>query len=185
MKRLAYCAAIFILHCLLFTKTAHASTFDCRPITDNQGANACAAAGKVVCGQAINTCCPTRDDCPPLTSTASGVCDVIQDAGQKTDCEHCMNNGQGSWTAIGCIEADPGKFIAKFLGIGIGMAGGIAFLLILFSGFQIMTSAGNPEQLTAAKELMGSAIAGLLLIIFSIFLLQLIGVSILGIPGFK
>jgi Co/Zn/Cd efflux system component len=66
----------------------------------------------------------------------------------------------------------------------MGLAGGIAFLLILFGGFQIMVSAGNPEQMNAGKEMVTSAIAGLLLIIFSVFLLRLIGYNILRIPGF-
>lgn len=87
-------------------------------------------------------------------------------------------------TAIGCIPTDPQGFITKFLGFGVGVGGGIAFLLILFGGLQIMTSAGNPEKLNAGKELVSAAISGLLLIIFSLFLLRLIGYNILGIPGF-
>ncbi len=88
------------------------------------------------------------------------------------------------WTAIGCIPTDAGGLFGKFFTLGIGIAGGIAFLLILFGGFQILTSAGNPEQLTAGRELIGSAVAGLLMIIFSVFLLKLIGLNILGLPGF-
>lgn len=95
-----------------------------------------------------------------------------------------MSNGKGVWTAFGCIQTDPSAFIGEVLRIGIGIGGGVAFLLILFGGFQILTSAGNPEQLTAGRELVTSAITGLLLIIFSIFLLRLIGVNIFGIPGF-
>ncbi len=96
-----------------------------------------------------------------------------------------MGKGTAAWTAIGCIQTDPQKFIGDILRIGIGIGGGIAFLLILFGGFQILMSAGNPEQLNAGKELVTSAITGLLIIIFSIFILRLIGVSILGIPGFQ
>ena len=116
------------------------------------------------------------------------VCNSISDATQQKKCNDCMadpNNPQ-VWTAIGCVNTsnDPGQFIVKILDLGIGVAGGIAFLLILFGGLQIMTSAGNPEQLNAGRELVTSAITGLLLIVFSIFILQFIGVSIIGIPGF-
>jgi hypothetical protein len=95
-----------------------------------------------------------------------------------------MGDGKHSWTAIGCIPADPKLFISQILGIGVGIGGGIAFLLILFGGFQILMSAGNPEKLNAGKELVTSAITGLLIIIFSLFILRLIGFNILGIPGF-
>jgi hypothetical protein len=86
---------------------------------------------------------------------------------------------------LGCIPTEPTALIAKVITFGIGMAGGIAFLLILFGGFQILTSAGNPEQLNAGRELITSAISGLLLIIFSVFVLRIIGVDILGLPGFQ
>lgn len=88
-------------------------------------------------------------------------------------------------TAIGCINAtDAGEFVGELFKLGIGIAGGIAMLLIIFGGFQILTSTGNPEKLNAGKELVGSAIAGLLMILFSTFLLKVIGVNILCIPGF-
>lgn len=95
----------------------------------------------------------------------------------------CGTNGIS--TQIGCIEAgSTAGFIGQLFTLGTGIAGGIAFLLIIFGGFQILTSAGNPERLNAGKELVGSAISGLLLILFSVFLLKIIGVDILCIPGF-
>ncbi len=66
----------------------------------------------------------------------------------------------------------------------IGIGGGIAFLLILYAGFMIMTAAGNPERLKAGQELMTSAISGLVLLIFSIFVLKFIGLDILGLGQF-
>lgn len=88
-------------------------------------------------------------------------------------------------TALGCIPLnDTNQFVKWFLGWAIGIAGGIAFLLILFSGFQIMTASGNPERLQNGQELLTAAISGLILIIFSVFLLKLIGITILEIPGF-
>jgi hypothetical protein len=87
-------------------------------------------------------------------------------------------------TAIGCINtSDPNLFISKILGLAVGIGGGIAFLLMLFGTFQIMASAGDPKGIQGGKETITSALTGLLLIIFSVFLLKLIGVDILGIPG--
>lgn len=92
-------------------------------------------------------------------------------------------------TAIGCIPVRGNKdavthvFAGWFLGWAIGVAGGLALLLIVFSGFQIMTAQGDPQKLQAGRELLTSAISGLILIVFSIFLLRLIGVQILNIPG--
>lgn len=110
---------------------------------------------------------------------------VCQFAGsQQGTCESCMGSGTATWTAFGCIQTDPQQFVGEVLRLGVGLGGGIAFLLILFGGFQILTSAGNPEQLTAGRELVTSAITGLLLVIFSIFILRIIGYNIFGIPGF-
>lgn len=111
-------------------------------------------------------------------------CDFVAGSA-KGVCEGCMNQGK-SWTAFGCIDTtSPAGFTTNLMKLGTGVAGGIAFLLILFGGFQIMTSSGNPERLQAGQELVGGSIAGLLLIIFSVFLLRLIGVDILGLPGFS
>jgi hypothetical protein len=88
-------------------------------------------------------------------------------------------------TAIGPI--DPRNlqgFIQQLLNLALGVAGGIAFLLMLFGAFRIMTSSGDPEKMKSGSELITSALTGLLFIIFSVFLLKLIGVDILQIPGF-
>lgn len=88
-------------------------------------------------------------------------------------------------TAIGCIPVnDTNAFVGFVLRWAIGVGSGIAFLLIVFAGFQVMTSSGNPERLKAGQELMTSAIAGLILLIFSVFILKIIGVDILRLPGF-
>jgi len=114
-----------------------------------------------------------------ISPVGVSACGFIQGS-EKGLCESCFTGG-GAWTAIGCLGGDsPSDFISSFIKIGTGIGGGIAFLLILFSGFQTMMSAGNPEKLHEAKELMSSAISGLLLIVFSVFLLRLIGVDILG-----
>lgn len=98
------------------------------------------------------------------------------------------SGGQGIDTAIGCILFASGNpqqdFIGFFLKWAVGIGGGIAFLLIVYSAFMVITSQGNPERLKAGQELLGAAISGLILIIFSVFILRVIGVDILKIPGF-
>lgn len=110
-----------------------------------------------------------------------GMC--VYAGAQKGLCETCAA-GQGVWSAFGCIGATPSGLFTTLFSVGLGIAGGIAFLLILFGGFQILSSAGNPEQLNEGRELVSAAVAGLLMIIFSVFLLRLIGYDILRIPGF-
>jgi len=48
----------------------------------------------------------------------------------------------------------------------------------------MITSAGNPETLKGGQDRFAQALIGLLFVIFSVLLMQLIGVDILGIPGF-
>lgn len=85
-------------------------------------------------------------------------------------------------TAIGCINVlgTPEQFLGQILKWAIGVGGGIAFLLIVYASFMIMTSGGNPERLKAGQELLTSAISGIILLVFSIFILNFIGVDILG-----
>jgi hypothetical protein len=94
-----------------------------------------------------------------------------------------IDDYQGIVTAIGCVPTRPQLFIYWLLNRVISIGGGIAFLIMIWGVFQIMTSSGDPEKLQKGKEIMVSAGAGLLFIIFSTFLLELIGVNILKIPG--
>lgn len=86
-------------------------------------------------------------------------------------------------TALGKIFTDPTNFVKSFFGILLSLAGGIALILIIISGYRLMASGGNPEKVQAAREQLTSAIVGLLFIIFSLSILQIIGVDILHIPG--
>ena len=110
-------------------------------------------------------------------------------------CEKCIKTKEsggnytyekgGSWTALGCIPTgEPNQLVAWILARAMGIGGGVAFLLTILGAFQVITSGGDPDKVKTGKEMITAAISGLLLIIFSLFLLQLIGVKILNIPGF-
>lgn len=101
-------------------------------------------------------------------------------------CERLVNDKcEAVDTALGSIDVKPEKFIEKIFGILLGLSGGIALLLIIYSGYKLMLAQGNPEAIQGARETLTSAIVGLLFIIFSVVILRVIGVDILHIPGFK
>jgi len=87
-------------------------------------------------------------------------------------------------TAIGDIKTDASSFVSAMFELVLSISGGIALLLIIISGYRLMFSEGNPEKVKAARDQLISALVGLLFIIFSITILQIIGVNILHIPGF-
>lgn len=136
------------------------------PCTDSYGDSWCCTEG--------------ADECQGEPLRESGK----DEGGTKPDRCYISGVGEGIMTALGCIPTeDTSQFVAWLMQRAVGIGGGIAFLLMIFAGFQIITSSGDPQKLQAGKELFTSAIVGLILIIFSVFLLELIGVRIFKIPG--
>jgi len=87
-------------------------------------------------------------------------------------------------TAIGCLPiGNKNTFLVFLLRWAIGISGGVSFILIIYSGFMIMTASGDKRRLQSGKELLTAALSGLILIVFSVFILDLIGIRILKIPG--
>ncbi len=155
-------------------------------------------------GSCVDNCSPPNQivDCPGLTNcncrnnkVCCGPPPPPQPAGPKIFCDEQGNpvpnpigaGGQPNriYTAIGCIPvAGTQEFTEFLLRWGVGIAGGIAILLLIYAGFLIMTSAGNPQKLQAGKELLTAVLMGLALLVFGVYILQLIGVEILRIPEF-
>lgn len=107
---------------------------------------------------------------------------VVKDPADQEKIVKCTSVSTGLGISI---STDPTGFIKSLFGILLSLSGGIALILIIVSGYQLMTSQGNPEKVQAAKETLTSAIVGLLFIIFSMVILQIIGVTILEMPWFK
>ena len=84
-------------------------------------------------------------------------------------------------TALGLIPTAPAELVKWILGWSIAMGGGLAVLLSIWGGVTIILAGGNPEKINEGKEIITSAISGILFILFSVFLLRFIGVDILGI----
>lgn len=86
-------------------------------------------------------------------------------------------------TALGCIPVRVDSFVEWFLPYLFGIAGGISFLLMAYGFILMTTSGGNPKTVQGAQETITSAIMGLVTSIFALFILRLIAVGILKIPG--
>lgn len=132
---------------------------------------------------------------PFFASKAYAVCSEGEDKNHKIITEQMLKRNPDLEvsivkclkinTAIGEISTEPQAFVKSVFSIVLGLSGGIALILIMVSGYKFMASQGNPEAVKSATEGLTSAVIGLLFIIFSFVILQVIGVDILRIPGFK
>jgi len=86
-------------------------------------------------------------------------------------------------TALGCVPVRMDSFITWLLPKLFGIVGGISFLLMVYGFILMSTSKGDPKVVQGARETITSAITGLLVSIFALFILRLIAVDILQIPG--
>ena len=97
------------------------------------------------------------------------------------------------FTLFGCIKTDTGvgfsdqkgapSFVQAMLNVVFSLAGGAAFLYLMYGGFIILTSRADPERLNYGKRLIYGSIIGLLFTLGSVFIVNLIGSGILHIPG--
>lgn len=111
------------------------------------------------------------------------LCDQVNNDSLQTLCQTCESN-EGVWTAIGCIKTDPVSIAQQFITLGLGIGGGVSLIATLIGGFMLTTSQGDPQKASEAREIITSAVIGLIFVIFSVAILQFIGVSVLQIPGF-
>ncbi|MFI5265202.1 MAG: hypothetical protein ACHQT7_00470 [Candidatus Levyibacteriota bacterium] len=87
-------------------------------------------------------------------------------------------------TELGCFPNDPVGFIQKFYGVGLSLIGGVGLLFLIYGGYQVMISGGNPEKLQKGKEYIMYAIIGIMLAVLGFVFIQFIAGGILRIPGF-
>ncbi len=122
---------------------------------------------------------------------AFDYCKQVPDGDQRRACEECLSQGGTSedgtqktvYTAVGCIHTGEDRLVADLITLFLGVSGGIALLSILAASFLFSTSRGDTNKVKQAKDLMTAAVSGLFFIIFSVIILNFIGVQILRIPG--
>ncbi|MBI3485851.1 hypothetical protein HY025_02795 [Candidatus Daviesbacteria bacterium] len=171
-----------------FCKASDGTTIQCAALTSCKDSLVCRTGYTTeACDSSVDTsknCCAQINGA--IIQDPKVACSVIQTT--TTGAQPCdptpETTGTGIKTAIGCIPTQPQQLVQGFVRVISFASGGIALLLMIFGAIGIITSAGNPERLKQSQEQFTSAIIGLLFIIFSVLLLQIIGVDILNIPGF-
>lgn len=110
-------------------------------------------------------------------------------ATERIKCEACYNKGTDpgdySYTALGCVPTQPEGFVSWFLKLALGLGGITGLIFLIYGGFIVLTSAGNPDNINKGREMIFSTLAGLFLIAFSLIILEVIGGDILKIPFFQ
>jgi hypothetical protein len=143
---------------------------DCSNDADCTGGQTCDEGASASCRRVTST-----DPTGLCKSTGSGDGGGIE-SGDALD---CVDIGLGT-----CIPTTPEALAEVILGIGIGVGTLLAILFLIVGGFGIATSGGNPENLEKSKGQITAAISGLLFILLSVLILNILGVKILGINIF-
>jgi len=68
-------------------------------------------------------------------------------------------------SSIGLTVQDPRVTVAKIIRIVLGFLGTIAVILVIYAGFMWMTSNGNEDKVTKAKNILKAAVIGLVIIL--------------------
>jgi hypothetical protein len=92
----------------------------------------------------------------------------------------CLGGGNGGFTSEGAA----GGVVQSLLNIVFSVSGGIAFLYLIYGAFIITTSQSSPEKLNYGKRVAYGAIAGLIFVLGSVFIVKFIASGVLKIPGF-
>lgn len=144
----------------------------------------------LVCALGIALCCPqnalAKPDPKPDPKPGPGAKKICDSAGAaQSACATCMDGDppKGVWTAIGCLSTDPTKATTEIFGIALGFGGIFILIQILLGAFGLITSSGNTAAVQKARDRIINAIIALLFLVFSVTLLQIIGMKILQLPG--
>lgn len=118
--------------------------------------------------------------CPPLIGFGGG--------GPPPGCARTVEVSPGLFkctevaSAIGNLNVEqPQGFIAQLFSIILALGGVITLFLLIYAGYLLLTSGGDKQKVYHAREIITSALAGLLFIVFSVVILEVIGVDILKI----
>lgn len=89
-------------------------------------------------------------------------------------------------TDFGILRAkEPVEFVSDIYGIGLMLIGGVALLAIVYGGYVILSSQGDPSKIRDGKAYIFYALIGLFMAFAGMAVYQIIGGDVLKIPGFR
>lgn len=145
-------------------------------------------AGVPTKNQATGACECAPDDGVPIPENLKSlttICDTYARGTERTECINALKQSKFP-TSFGPVDIDLGDFVSTYiLRTLLGVAGIYALLSLIYASFKLQVSHGDKERVTKAKEMATASLMGLILIIFSLFILSFIGKGILGLPGFN
>lgn len=91
-------------------------------------------------------------------------------------------NAGGAVVTLKCIPV----ILQNLINYAFIFAGVVALVFIIISGIRLITSGGDPKQAEASRKTMTFAIIGLLIVLLSIAIINIVGkVTNVNIFGFK
>lgn len=113
------------------------------------------------------------------SNTTSTDCGIITSTSSTSGGQNPCTTGSCE-TALGSIPTNVSGFSGKILSIAIGLAGGIALIIMVVGAIKVLTSSGDQQKTAAGRDMIVAAVAGLLFLIFSALILRFIGSDLLG-----
>ncbi len=89
----------------------------------------------------------------------------------------------GTQTFFGCLPNSPNGLVAFIVRLITGLAVFITFLIILINLLQIISNSTNPEIVVNSQKKMTSAIITLIGILFTLTILNIIGIQVIGLDA--
>lgn len=97
----------------------------------------------------------------------------------------CNGDPKMTPTELGCLPNQPVEFSGKIYALGLGLIGGVGLISIIYGGYLIISSKGDPQALNRGKSYIFYAILGIIMAVSGFALYRITAVDILKIPGFS
>jgi hypothetical protein len=87
-----------------------------------------------------------------------------------------------AFTVFGCVQTTSGGFTNFFINFATSVIAGLGFLGMLYGAVKVMLARGDPAALTEGKRYIYGSILSVLVVLFSVFIVKIVGGTILKIP---